>query len=118
MCDPRHSLSLQLFFFLMIRRPPRSTLFPYTTLFRSRPAPADARGGELILRCGGGERVNTEPAAGTPEAVPEMSVVVDRKSTRLNSSHANISYAVFCLKKKKYHTVRQISSSPTPTRKT
>src|SRR6266511_5946081 len=68
------------FFFLMIRRPPRSTLFPYTTLFRSPRAPAD-RG-----RRGGCAR---RPARR------------DRKSTRLNSSHVKISYAVFCLKKKK-----------------
>src|SRR6266403_5491417 len=73
------------FFFLMIRRPPRSTLFPYTTLFRSRREPAadaDRAGGiDLLHRRAGGRR--------------------DRKSTRLNSSHVEISYAVFCLKKKK-----------------
>src|SRR6202042_490496 len=68
----------------MIRRPPRSTLFPYTTLFRSsRDAPPGLGGGDL---------------AGMLAAVP---VVQDRKSTRLNSSHPSISYAVFCLKKKK-----------------
>src|SRR5215467_14749944 len=72
-------LSLLFFFFLMIRRPPRSTLFPYTTLFRSRPA------------C-------TSPAA-CPCSPPTEAR--DRKSTRLNSSHLVISYAVFCLKKKK-----------------
>src|SRR5215203_7193965 len=68
------------FFFLMIRRPPRSTLFPYTTLFRP-----------------------DGPAAGrAPGRAPHRGgVPPDRKSTRLNSSHANISYAVFCLKKKK-----------------
>src|SRR3712207_6998512 len=72
----------------MIRRPPRSTLFPYTTLFRSHigPAEVDARGGEP--RCG-------EACRG------RRRITSDRKSTRLNSSHANISYAVFCLKKKK-----------------
>src|SRR5258707_10621105 len=75
------------FFFLMIRRPPRSTLFPYTTLFRSDsigrvrlPADGPARAGRLQR---------------DRRAQP-----LDRKSTRLNSSHANISYAVFCLKKK------------------
>src|SRR6185295_19975901 len=68
------------FFFLMIRRPPRSTLFPYTTLFRSTG------------RCRS-RRCRPPPARTTRP--------VDRKSTRLNSSHANISYAVFCLKKKK-----------------
>src|SRR5438128_9029363 len=68
------------FFFLMIRRPPRSTLFPYTTLFRSggRPGPALCR--------------VAEPAGGHP---------LRSESTRLNSSHGSISYAVFCLKKKK-----------------
>src|SRR3712207_7081212 len=97
-----------LFFFLMIRRPPRSTLFPYTTLFRSLPvadlresrrpdvrsgAPADDRRVRGPRPCAlrpwwrgiGGRRHRHQ----------------DRKSTRLNSSHANISYAVFCLKKKK-----------------
>src|SRR2546430_5296441 len=68
----------------MIRRPPRSTLFPYTTLFRSLP-PGSPR------RCAPPPRP-TFPAPGSP---------VDRKSTRLNSSHSQISYAVFCLKKKK-----------------
>src|SRR3712207_9398273 len=79
--------STDFFFFLMIRRPPRSTLFPYTTLFRSGwPADARHRGQ------GGG------PQARRDRRVPQRQ---DRKSTRLNSSHANISYAVFCLKKKK-----------------
>src|SRR3712207_8329326 len=79
------------FFFLMIRRPPRSTPFPYTTLFRSAVSPtADERGQalRLVLRWAVG-RLAPEPPAHP-----------DRKSTRLNSSHANISYAVFCLKKK------------------
>src|SRR5438874_4239781 len=72
------------FFFLMRRPPPRSTLFPYTTLFRSlRAAPARVRGG-------GGRRDPEGPAVRA----------LDRKSTRLNSSHVEISYAVFCLKKK------------------
>src|SRR3712207_8546110 len=84
----------------MIRRPPRSTLFPYTTLFRS----------ELGIRpCGLGARDTLRlemcyPLNGndlTPEHNPlEAGLGLDRKSTRLNSSHANISYAVFCLKKK------------------
>src|SRR3712207_7120073 len=89
----------------MIRRPPRSTLFPYTTLFRSKlgragrgrdradvdrdEAPAAAGGVPLAHRGG----------RGPVHPVPRLPV--DRKSTRLNSSHANISYAVFCLKKKK-----------------
>src|SRR3712207_7698023 len=79
-------------FFLMIRRPPRSTLFPYTTLFRSPEEAGDPwRGG---VRAGGQEGLLDDPA----QVVPRHHV--DRKSTRLNSSHANISYAVFCLKKK------------------
>src|SRR3712207_8718134 len=89
---------LLLFFFLMIRRPPRSTLFPYTTLFRSQQEthhpPAirhDGRGsyGWCFL----GFSVRLDLLCALPRR--------DRKSTRLNSSHANISYAVFCLKKKK-----------------
>src|SRR5258707_10019346 len=76
------------FFFLMIRRPPRSTLFPYTTLFRSRFSRAQPRASRAILR--------VAAIAANFQADPDE----DRKSTRLNSSHANISYAVFCLKKK------------------
>src|SRR3712207_8744030 len=84
----------------MIRRPPRSTLFPYTTLFRSRAADA-AR----PHRRGGGPRAggarSTERAHHRPRGLaPHHPRGQDRKSTRLNSSHANISYAVFCLKKK------------------
>src|SRR5688572_32717780 len=71
----------------MIRRPPRSTLFPYTTLFRSR-IPKEVRAGQRIRLAGQG-------TAGLGGAAPG-----DRKSTRLNSSHSQISYAVFCLKKK------------------
>src|SRR3712207_9200512 len=94
------------FFFVMIRRPPRSTLFPYTTLFRSdrAAAPADvlllaellvAHGRRRARRGVGGARGHADGhRAGGP-------LRRDRKSTRLNSSHANISYAVFCLKKKK-----------------
>src|SRR3712207_6998342 len=88
----------------MIRRPPRSTLFPYTTLFRSRrlrlqrrPRPVPV--GRLfpaLVRGAGGERAD----AGGGLALAPRSRRRDRKSTRLNSSHANISYAVFCLKKK------------------
>src|SRR2546421_8997356 len=72
----------------MIRRPPRSTLFPYTTLFRSNPATDET----LSPRLGKGA-----DSMRAPPAPPES----DRKSTRLNSSHDQISYAVFCLKKKK-----------------
>src|SRR2546429_889338 len=89
---------LTFFFFLMIRRPPRSTLFPYTTLFRSRSR--TARSGGPAHRCSWREALDR-----------------DRKSTRLNSSHGYISYAVFCLKKKKkkksiyirlYHLLRKL----------
>src|SRR3712207_9011731 len=80
-------------FFLMIRRPPRSTLFPYTTLFRSRQEHGGWRR-FLPLEPGGRTRENPPRAPGVARSQ------VDRKSTRLNSSHANISYAVFCLKKK------------------
>src|SRR5258705_10766381 len=90
------SLLIRFFFFLMIRRPPRSTLFPYTTLFRS-PAQApvlSALGSEHALDgAHEGAAAAHQGAAGNVQG--------DRKSTRLNSSHLGISYAVFCLKKKK-----------------
>src|SRR2546422_7921079 len=94
------------FFFLMIRRPPRSTLFPYTTLFRSLdeerirrelealdPMRLDAEEGKVALH---GALADARPRRDAPHAP-----LGDRKSTRLNSSHGYISYAVFCLKKKK-----------------
>src|SRR3712207_7528602 len=77
-------------FFLMIRRPPRSTLFPYTTLFRSN--------GNWASCCWTGGR--PAPTSRPRAAWSSSGRATDRKSTRLNSSHANISYAVFCLKKK------------------
>src|SRR5256885_11800172 len=80
----------------MIRRPPRSTLFPYTTLFRSRLAVE--RGGEVARRDRAVRHAQLEPV---PAAQRGAHLVEDRKSTRLNSSHLVISYAVFCLKKKK-----------------
>src|SRR3712207_7930088 len=97
------------FFFLMIRRPPRSTLFPYTTLFRSD---IQVRNRGTI----GGAVAHADPASDLPAVLLAYEATIhaagpngersipateDRKSTRLNSSHANISYAVFCLKKKK-----------------
>src|SRR6202040_4405521 len=83
-------------FFLMIRRPPRSTLFPYTTLFRSI-------------------RGRPPPLAACREAFAHSSTVgSDRKSTRLNSSHPSISYAVFCLKKKQVTPSRPNSGPTTP----
>src|SRR5215210_8493200 len=84
-----HIICFFFFFFLMIRRPPRSTLFPYTTLFRSasRSRPTSA-----------GRRATSRNALRTSASIRGQP---DRKSTRLNSSHRCISYAVFCLKKKK-----------------
>src|SRR3712207_9026173 len=81
----------------MIRRPPRSTLFPYTTLFRSEVyAAVVERGGRARYLAGVGHALIRDAVREQHDAVRR----VDRKSTRLNSSHANISYAVFCLKKK------------------
>src|SRR5262252_11117839 len=97
------SCLIHLFFFLMIRRPPRSTLFPYTTLFRSWPCP-DCRP-TAFSSAGFCPRGKASAAAPSPK--PRWR---DRKSTRLNSSHTVISYAVFCLKKKKktFHPSRSI----------
>src|SRR3712207_7756819 len=101
----------------MIRRPPRSTLFPYTTLFRSdggRQAAGEQREADRdgaarqrrALRLDAVLRSLSPFEHPRPRAVAGLRVDVDRKSTRLNSSHANISYAVFCLKKKKHnHTL-------------
>src|SRR3712207_7014311 len=105
-------------FFLVIRRPPRSTLFPYTTLFRSHPGaacsdvgandswmPRSSRGmtsGESLTVPG-----ELAPDGAPKQDGPSMPPGPDRKSTRLNSSHANISYAVLCLKKKR-------GTQPTP----
>src|SRR3712207_8783007 len=102
----------------MIRRPPRSTLFPYTTLFRSRLLVQLARDGVAVAQvlqppvdprdvaevaAGGAaaRRVERESVGAVVHLHHLVAELVDRKSTRLNSSHANISYAVFCLKKKK-----------------
>src|SRR2546427_6382758 len=92
----------------MIRRPPRSTLFPYTTLFRSHGADgAQDRGDVHAVRPHGGRsgaagrRAGGEPAQDDHRGATHRAGVRDRKSTRLNSSHSQISYAVFCLKKKK-----------------
>src|SRR3712207_6984233 len=94
------------FFFLMIRRPPRSTLFPYTTLFRSRHGGA-ARRQHLVWPALPPPGDRGPSAVAAHEKGPRVAglrlrrrAAQDRKSTRLNSSHANISYAVFCLKKK------------------
>src|SRR2546422_4657772 len=101
------------FFFLMIRRPPRSTLFPYTTLFRSLgPELTDigARRSAAYIRA-----ALLDPASALPEGFLLIRLMtkdgrkLDRKSTRLNSSHGYISYAVFCLKKKKNYFTCTVS---------
>src|SRR3712207_7638913 len=97
----------------MIRRPPRSTLFPYTTLFRSwvdmnarRISSPSSIGG-----CWGGSRRPSLRITDLPDdSADELADQPDRKSTRLNSSHANISYAVFCFKKKKNQRTSQHTS--------
>src|SRR3712207_8152433 len=100
----------------MIRRPPRSTLFPYTTLFRSAPGARGARPAARVARGGRGgpaldgraqESANFFPEGGDARGLPR-----DRKSTRLNSSHANISYAVFCLKKNNHEIETTLFISP------
>src|SRR2546430_8919142 len=95
----------------MIRRPPRSTLFPYTTLFRSHAAPVEAVLKDRVAVAPGCDMEHLAASdthvehAPTAEAAPGALVGKrDRKSTRLNSSHSQISYAVFCLKKKKQET--------------
>src|SRR3712207_7951349 len=106
------------FFFLMIRRPPRSTLFPYTTLFRSlQNRRLGVRFPPLVFRSAGSlasaeRRPERNQRPGTALAARHSA---DRKSTRLNSSHANISYAVFCLKKKKktyQHSMFNLATTP------
>src|SRR3712207_8601905 len=99
-----HDTPLLVLFFLMIRRPPRSTLFPYTTLFRSQgqaelllPVEAVAGARQGVVAVAGAGAVPGQVGGVGGDLVGDE----DRKSTRLNSSHANISYAVFCLKKKK-----------------
>src|SRR5689334_24809813 len=101
-------LSRSFIFVLMMRRPPTSTLFPYTTLFRSKLTVVSRQGKEAVIAileqgaffgesCLAGQGIRTATAT----VVEDCSVVRDRKSTRLNSSHSSISYAVFCLKKKR-----------------
>src|SRR2546422_5108955 len=104
----RHTL---FFFFLMIRRPPRSTLFPYTTLFRSRSgAPREVRRARAPRRRVHWRALNSERRKDMPYVKPDA----DRKSTRLNSSHGYISYAVFCLKKKKQDLYHHRSDASRP----
>src|SRR2546422_8087807 len=97
---------MYIFFFLMIRRPPRSTLFPYTTLFRSARHLVEKNRSLSLFATHYFEMTRLaldyeEVANVHLDAVEHKDSVVDRKSTRLNSSHGYISYAVFCLKKKK-----------------
>src|SRR3712207_7257556 len=96
----------------MIRRPPRSTLFPYTTLSRSR-VDSDLRAlrhHHVLVQ----DRPPHHSVAVDPHALHQHRPLQDRKSTRLNSSHANISYAVFCLKKKKKSKLTNTSIPSTP----
>src|SRR5690242_21048122 len=100
-----------MFFFLMLLPPPRSTLFPYTTLFRSAlnaPIEGVERRDAPVGVCGRGDHAFARSHIGLGRAAPDVGIagdelgdLGDRKSTRLNSSHMSISYAVFCLKKKK-----------------
>src|SRR2546430_10283117 len=99
---PLSSISV-LFFFLMIRRPPRSTLFPYTTLFRSLGLRGSRKTSWTYAQ--GPRRRRRGRRRGSPHHGQ------DRKSTRLNSSHSQISYAVFCLKKKKKNTTVAYSNT-------
>src|SRR5256885_13127859 len=86
----------------MIRRPPRSTLFPYTTLFRSIASVAAKNAGQYRVKISNDKGSVTSTSATLTVTVNQAPIVkIDRKSTRLNSSHLVISYAVFCLKKKK-----------------
>src|SRR5262245_64965740 len=97
-----HFSSVLSFFFLMLRRPPRSTLFPYTTLFRSRRTARAMR---------------PPPRRARPRPRRRRVLRRDRKSTRLNSSHLGISYAVFCLKKKnKKQKTKRLQTHKTPTK--
>src|SRR5947209_16997383 len=91
------------FFFLIILRPPRSTLFPYTTLFRSDGYSSNQGEGFRVDRTREASRIRCRGVGmkDIQQVLRQKRAQQDRKSTRLNSSHANISYAVFCLKKKK-----------------
>src|SRR2546430_12308248 len=93
----------------MIRRPPRSTLFPYTTLFRSRQnesnPPAPLRADQAPAADRRGLTAKSAPPGTDPFLTARRAGRTDRKSTRLNSSHSQISYAVFCLKKKKIYNL-------------
>src|SRR5690606_39283600 len=100
-----------LFFFLMIRPPPSSTLFPYTTLFRSRPSASVRNGPGMGGAPAPGSTLPPEVLRAGDRISPGRSPqgCGDRKSTRLNSSHVKISYAVFCLKKKKKNKNKKVN---------
>src|SRR5690606_41560513 len=105
-----------LFFFVLIRRPPRSTLFPYTTLFRS-PKHLEyidkKRDQQYVIQNFSAEHIaRVEKYFQNPDDSYYDQHILDRKSTRLNSSHVKISYAVFCLKKKKTTIPEKIHSTP------
>src|SRR5690349_22621715 len=102
--------SLSFFFFLMIRRPPRSTLFPYTTLFRS------GLSSEGVARSHDGHGIHA-PARRERHRGHRHALGQDRKSTRLNSSHVEISYAVFCLKKKNNNRHNDLTATYRPRRR-
>src|SRR2546430_12199352 len=113
MCDCCSAYLCCFFFFLMIRRPPRSTLFPYTTLFRSHLYDIDR-----VAKAIEAYRLRRQPLDAPVDVAPSSTLQaallnIDRKSTRLNSSHSQISYAVFCLKKKK--TVNKLTHSQSHT---
>src|SRR5690606_41639401 len=109
---PFFLLLLLCFFFSMLRPPPRSTLFPYTTLFRSEIVDVIASGGMATVWRARDTRLDRPVALKRPHPAPSDDDShrrferEDRKSTRLNSSHVKISYAVFCLKKKKKQHIR------------
>src|SRR3712207_6845988 len=112
---PPHVARRRVLLFVMIRRPPRSTLFPYTTLYRS------LLGAWVPCRLAHGRALGDDPTVeyvlASMRVIASPDDVQDRKSTRLNSSHANISHAVFCLKKKTTTpptTTRTPRSFPTP----
>src|SRR5690242_21054005 len=105
---------MSFFFFLMIRRPPRSTLFPYTTLFRSTPQPReDGAQGDVPTH------IRTPDGEELPVFGEDLATEIGRRygarseEPRLNSSHMSISYAVFCLKKKKKNNMNKISTEIT-----
>src|SRR5690349_24043251 len=104
----RHATGSGCLFFLMVRRPPTSTLFPYTTLFRSKAINAI----ESFRKPDGSFDMDAYRAALAAQGMTPQ--ILDRKSTRLNSSHVEISYAVFCLKKKNQRSTRPVPAHRAP----